>query len=159
MIWNYSQVCSDQTFLIFMFENCNTEFRQWNYLYIYNFACRTRQPGVKFIIILDRRLDTWASIKTALARIAVSYIFHTSISFLLDSLDNMDRTEQMFIIVGEYIRDAAVWICLYYLWVAVHGAENLSAIHAAPLRSNYCFCIKSSFGLYTSMWWLVWRVA
>ncbi|XP_016423394.1 guanine nucleotide exchange factor DBS-like [Sinocyclocheilus rhinocerous] len=31
---------------------------------------RTRQPGVKFIIILDRRLDTWASIKTALARIA-----------------------------------------------------------------------------------------
>uniref|UniRef100_A0A667XRY8 MCF.2 cell line derived transforming sequence n=1 Tax=Myripristis murdjan TaxID=586833 RepID=A0A667XRY8_9TELE len=29
-----------------------------------------RQPGVKFIIILDRRLDTWASIKTALARIA-----------------------------------------------------------------------------------------
>ncbi|XP_034037554.1 proto-oncogene DBL isoform X2 [Thalassophryne amazonica] len=34
---------------------------------------RTRQPGVKFIIILDRRLDTWASIKTALARIAVSF--------------------------------------------------------------------------------------
>ncbi|MED6289467.1 hypothetical protein CHARACLAT_003060 [Characodon lateralis] len=31
---------------------------------------RTRQPGVKFIIILDRRLDTWASIKAALARIA-----------------------------------------------------------------------------------------
>lgn len=35
---------------------------------------RTRQPGVKFIIILDRRLDTWATIKTALARIAVSFI-------------------------------------------------------------------------------------
>ncbi|XP_061691197.1 proto-oncogene DBL isoform X2 [Syngnathoides biaculeatus] len=34
---------------------------------------RTRQPGVKFIIILDRRLDTWASIKTALARIAASF--------------------------------------------------------------------------------------
>uniref|UniRef100_A0A8C7Q894 CRAL-TRIO domain-containing protein n=1 Tax=Oncorhynchus mykiss TaxID=8022 RepID=A0A8C7Q894_ONCMY len=33
---------------------------------------RARQPGVKFIIILDRRLDTWTSIKTALARIAVS---------------------------------------------------------------------------------------
>uniref|UniRef100_A0A3Q1ELC4 MCF.2 cell line derived transforming sequence a n=1 Tax=Acanthochromis polyacanthus TaxID=80966 RepID=A0A3Q1ELC4_9TELE len=33
----------------------------------------TRQPGVKFIIILDRRLDTWASIKTALARIAASF--------------------------------------------------------------------------------------
>uniref|UniRef100_A0A4W6EBT5 MCF.2 cell line derived transforming sequence n=1 Tax=Lates calcarifer TaxID=8187 RepID=A0A4W6EBT5_LATCA len=32
-----------------------------------------RQPGVKFIIILDRRLDTWASIKTALARIAASF--------------------------------------------------------------------------------------
>ncbi|GAA6109718.1 proto-oncogene DBL isoform X1 [Tachysurus ichikawai] len=31
---------------------------------------RARQPGVKFIIILDRRLDTWNSIKTALARIA-----------------------------------------------------------------------------------------
>nr|XP_015207042.1 PREDICTED: proto-oncogene DBL [Lepisosteus oculatus] len=31
---------------------------------------RKRQPGVKFIIILDRRLDTWMSIKTALARIA-----------------------------------------------------------------------------------------
>uniref|UniRef100_A0A8D3AVV7 MCF.2 cell line derived transforming sequence n=1 Tax=Scophthalmus maximus TaxID=52904 RepID=A0A8D3AVV7_SCOMX len=31
------------------------------------------QPGVKFIIILDRRLDTWASIKTALARIAASF--------------------------------------------------------------------------------------
>lgn len=30
-----------------------------------------RQPGVKFIVILDRRLDTWNSIKTALARIAV----------------------------------------------------------------------------------------
>lgn len=36
---------------------------------------RTRQPGVKFIIILDRRLDTWASIKAALARIAVSFTF------------------------------------------------------------------------------------
>ncbi|XP_040029495.2 proto-oncogene DBL isoform X1 [Gasterosteus aculeatus] len=34
---------------------------------------RTRQPGVKFIVILDRRLDTWASIKTALARIAASF--------------------------------------------------------------------------------------
>ncbi|KAM7417436.1 hypothetical protein PAMA_017200 [Pampus argenteus] len=34
---------------------------------------RTRQPGVKFIIILDRRLDTWASIKNALARIAASF--------------------------------------------------------------------------------------
>ncbi|XP_037833166.1 proto-oncogene DBL isoform X1 [Kryptolebias marmoratus] len=34
---------------------------------------RTRQPGVKFIIILDRRLDTWPSIKTALARIAASF--------------------------------------------------------------------------------------
>ncbi|KAM9740393.1 proto-oncogene DBL isoform 4-T4 [Menidia menidia] len=34
---------------------------------------RTRQPGVKFIIILDRRLDTWTSIKTALARIAASF--------------------------------------------------------------------------------------
>ncbi|MEQ2274823.1 hypothetical protein XENORESO_012687 [Xenotaenia resolanae] len=34
---------------------------------------RTRQPGVKFIIILDRRLDTWASIKAALARIAASF--------------------------------------------------------------------------------------
>ncbi|KAM6924206.1 proto-oncogene DBL [Xenentodon cancila] len=34
---------------------------------------RTRQPGVKFIIILDRRLDTWSSIKTALARIAASF--------------------------------------------------------------------------------------
>ncbi|XP_016894997.1 proto-oncogene DBL [Cynoglossus semilaevis] len=34
---------------------------------------RARQPGVKFIIILDRRLDTWASIKTALARIAASF--------------------------------------------------------------------------------------
>ncbi|XP_029020159.1 proto-oncogene DBL isoform X2 [Betta splendens] len=34
---------------------------------------RTRQPGVKFIIILDRRLDTWASIKTALARISASF--------------------------------------------------------------------------------------
>ncbi|KAM9850276.1 proto-oncogene DBL [Aulostomus maculatus] len=34
---------------------------------------RTSQPGVKFIIILDRRLDTWASIKTALARIAASF--------------------------------------------------------------------------------------
>ncbi|XP_076005159.1 proto-oncogene DBL [Genypterus blacodes] len=34
---------------------------------------RTRQPSVKFIIILDRRLDTWASIKTALARIAASF--------------------------------------------------------------------------------------
>ncbi|KAJ8351247.1 hypothetical protein SKAU_G00227230 [Synaphobranchus kaupii] len=34
---------------------------------------RTWQPGVKFIIILDRRLDTWASIKTALARIAASF--------------------------------------------------------------------------------------
>ena len=36
------------------------------------FVSRTRQPGVKFIIILDRRLDTWGSIKTALGRIAVS---------------------------------------------------------------------------------------
>ncbi|XP_075902851.1 proto-oncogene DBL [Nelusetta ayraudi] len=34
---------------------------------------RARQPGVKFVIILDRRLDTWASIKTALARIAASF--------------------------------------------------------------------------------------
>ncbi|XP_029703338.1 proto-oncogene DBL isoform X2 [Takifugu rubripes] len=34
---------------------------------------RMRQPGVKFIIILDRRLDTWASIKTALSRIAASF--------------------------------------------------------------------------------------
>ncbi|XP_029113013.1 proto-oncogene DBL [Scleropages formosus] len=34
---------------------------------------RQRQPGVKFIIILDRRLDTWSSIKTALARIAASF--------------------------------------------------------------------------------------
>ncbi|XP_061090915.1 proto-oncogene DBL [Conger conger] len=34
---------------------------------------RTWQPGVKFIVILDRRLDTWASIKTALARIAASF--------------------------------------------------------------------------------------
>ncbi|XP_062855893.1 proto-oncogene DBL [Trichomycterus rosablanca] len=34
---------------------------------------RARQPGIKFIIILDRRLDTWNSIKTALARIAASF--------------------------------------------------------------------------------------
>ncbi|KAM8910409.1 proto-oncogene DBL isoform 2-T2 [Spinachia spinachia] len=34
---------------------------------------RTRQPGVKFIVILDRRLDSWASIKTALARISASF--------------------------------------------------------------------------------------
>ncbi|KAK7922482.1 hypothetical protein WMY93_009384 [Mugilogobius chulae] len=34
---------------------------------------RKRQPGVKFIIILDRRLDTWPSIKTALARISASF--------------------------------------------------------------------------------------
>uniref|UniRef100_A0A3Q3VU59 Uncharacterized protein n=1 Tax=Mola mola TaxID=94237 RepID=A0A3Q3VU59_MOLML len=33
----------------------------------------TEGPGEKFIIILDRRLDTWASIKTALSRIAVSF--------------------------------------------------------------------------------------
>lgn len=34
---------------------------------------RKRQPGVKFIIILDRRLDTWPSIKAALARISASF--------------------------------------------------------------------------------------
>ncbi|TNN68523.1 Guanine nucleotide exchange factor DBS [Liparis tanakae] len=48
---------------------------------------RTRQPGVKFIIILDRRLDTWASIKTALARIAPLCVYE-SLSKVLQHLDS-----------------------------------------------------------------------
>uniref|UniRef100_A0A3B3X9Q1 MCF.2 cell line derived transforming sequence a n=1 Tax=Poecilia mexicana TaxID=48701 RepID=A0A3B3X9Q1_9TELE len=40
---------------------------------VFTYLTLIPQPGVKFIIILDRRLDTWASIKTALARIAASF--------------------------------------------------------------------------------------
>ncbi|XP_071773213.1 proto-oncogene DBL [Centroberyx gerrardi] len=53
---------------------------------------RTRQPGVKFIIILDRRLDTWASIKTALARIAASFPGNLHLVLVLRPTSFFQRT-------------------------------------------------------------------
>ncbi|XP_068596179.1 proto-oncogene DBL [Brachionichthys hirsutus] len=53
---------------------------------------RTRQPGVKFIIILDRRLDTWASIKTALARIAASFPGSLHLVLVLRPISFFHRT-------------------------------------------------------------------
>uniref|UniRef100_A0A8C1LXW2 MCF.2 cell line derived transforming sequence a n=1 Tax=Cyprinus carpio TaxID=7962 RepID=A0A8C1LXW2_CYPCA len=52
----------------------------------------TRQPGVKFIIILDRRLDTWASIKTALARIAASFPGNLHLVLVLRPTSFFQRT-------------------------------------------------------------------
>uniref|UniRef100_A0A8C1MCV7 MCF.2 cell line derived transforming sequence a n=1 Tax=Cyprinus carpio TaxID=7962 RepID=A0A8C1MCV7_CYPCA len=53
---------------------------------------RTRQPGVKFIIILDRRLDTWASIKTALARLAESFPGNLHLVLVLRPTSFFQRT-------------------------------------------------------------------
>ncbi|XP_036424986.1 proto-oncogene DBL [Colossoma macropomum] len=53
---------------------------------------RTRQPGVKFIIILDRRLDTWTSIKTALARIAASFPGNLHLVLVLRPTSFFQRT-------------------------------------------------------------------
>ncbi|XP_043113542.1 proto-oncogene DBL isoform X1 [Puntigrus tetrazona] len=53
---------------------------------------RTRQPGVKFIIILDRRLDTWASIKTALARIEASFPGNLHLVLVLRPTSFFQRT-------------------------------------------------------------------
>ncbi|KAM3866729.1 proto-oncogene DBL [Diretmus argenteus] len=55
-------------------------------------ASRTRQPGVKFIIILDRRLDTWGSIKTALARIAASFPGNLHLVLVLRPTSFFQRT-------------------------------------------------------------------
>uniref|UniRef100_A0AAY5F363 MCF.2 cell line derived transforming sequence a n=1 Tax=Electrophorus electricus TaxID=8005 RepID=A0AAY5F363_ELEEL len=51
-----------------------------------------RQPGVKFIIILDRRLDTWTSIKTALARIAASFPGNLHLVLVLRPTSFFQRT-------------------------------------------------------------------
>ncbi|MCJ8734061.1 hypothetical protein PDJAM_G00231090 [Pangasius djambal] len=53
---------------------------------------RARQPGVKFIIILDRRLDTWNSIKTALARIAASFPGNLHLVLVLRPTSFFQRT-------------------------------------------------------------------
>uniref|UniRef100_A0AAZ3R394 MCF.2 cell line derived transforming sequence a n=1 Tax=Oncorhynchus tshawytscha TaxID=74940 RepID=A0AAZ3R394_ONCTS len=53
---------------------------------------RARQPGVKFIIILDRRLDTWTSIKTALARIAASFPGNLHLVLVLRPTSFFQRT-------------------------------------------------------------------
>lgn len=53
---------------------------------------RARQPGVKFIIILDRRLDTWSSIKTALARIAASFPGNLHLVLVLRPTSFFQRT-------------------------------------------------------------------
>ncbi|XP_059919001.1 proto-oncogene DBL isoform X2 [Gadus macrocephalus] len=53
---------------------------------------RTRQPGVKFIIILDRRLDTWGSIKTALGRIAASFPGNLHLVLVLRPTSFFQRT-------------------------------------------------------------------
>ncbi|XP_060783764.1 proto-oncogene DBL isoform X2 [Neoarius graeffei] len=53
---------------------------------------RARQPGVKFIIILDRRLDTWNSIKTALARIAESFPGNLHLVLVLRPTSFFQRT-------------------------------------------------------------------
>ncbi|KAJ8015700.1 hypothetical protein DPEC_G00028840 [Dallia pectoralis] len=53
---------------------------------------RARQPGVKFIIILDRRLDTWTSIKTALARIASSFPGNLHLVLVLRPTSFFQRT-------------------------------------------------------------------
>uniref|UniRef100_A0AAR2K3U9 MCF.2 cell line derived transforming sequence a n=1 Tax=Pygocentrus nattereri TaxID=42514 RepID=A0AAR2K3U9_PYGNA len=51
-----------------------------------------RCPGVKFIIILDRRLDTWTSIKTALARIAASFPGNLHLVLVLRPTSFFQRT-------------------------------------------------------------------
>uniref|UniRef100_A0A8C5ATH1 MCF.2 cell line derived transforming sequence n=1 Tax=Gadus morhua TaxID=8049 RepID=A0A8C5ATH1_GADMO len=51
-----------------------------------------RQPGVKFIIILDRRLDTWGSIKTALGRIAASFPGNLHLVLVLRPTSFFQRT-------------------------------------------------------------------
>uniref|UniRef100_A0A6Q2ZEJ3 MCF.2 cell line derived transforming sequence a n=1 Tax=Esox lucius TaxID=8010 RepID=A0A6Q2ZEJ3_ESOLU len=56
------------------------------------FIPRARQPGVKFIIILDRRLDTWTSIKTALARIAASFPGNLHLVLVLRPTSFFQRT-------------------------------------------------------------------
>ncbi|XP_072573442.1 proto-oncogene DBL isoform X2 [Paramormyrops kingsleyae] len=53
---------------------------------------RRRQPGVKFIIILDRRLDTWSAIKTALARIAASFPGNLHLVLVLRPTSFFQRT-------------------------------------------------------------------
>ncbi|XP_063046759.1 proto-oncogene DBL [Engraulis encrasicolus] len=53
---------------------------------------RARQPGVKFIVILDRRLDTWGSIKTALARIAASFPGNLHLVLVLRPTSFFQRT-------------------------------------------------------------------
>ncbi|TSS60346.1 Guanine nucleotide exchange factor DBS [Bagarius yarrelli] len=53
---------------------------------------RARQPGVKFIIILDRRLDTWNSIKTALAKIAASFPGNLHLVLVLRPTSFFQRT-------------------------------------------------------------------
>ncbi|XP_041930568.1 proto-oncogene DBL isoform X2 [Alosa sapidissima] len=53
---------------------------------------RARQPGVKFIIILDRRLDTWGSIKTALGRIAASFPGNLHLVLVLRPTSFFQRT-------------------------------------------------------------------
>ncbi|KAJ8347899.1 hypothetical protein SKAU_G00264880 [Synaphobranchus kaupii] len=56
------------------------------------FAQRNLQPGVKFVIILDRRLDTWASIKVALAKIAASFPGNLHLVLVLRPTSFLQRT-------------------------------------------------------------------
>lgn len=95
---------------------------------------RKRQPGVKFIIILDRRLDTWASIKTALARIAVSFfLYHQGLLYLIntDTMCPIVTCENTVVVIKVPIGNV--------LW-AVCGAEN------KPLRATHVLLIRVRFG-------------
>ncbi|XP_035291069.1 proto-oncogene DBL-like isoform X1 [Anguilla anguilla] len=56
------------------------------------FAQRIQQPGVKFVIILDRRLDTWTSIKIALAKIEASFPGNLHLVLVLRPTSFLQRT-------------------------------------------------------------------
>ncbi|XP_058845397.1 proto-oncogene DBL-like isoform X3 [Acipenser ruthenus] len=53
---------------------------------------RKREPGIKFILLLDRRMDTWSSIKAALFRIAASFPGNLHLVLVLRPTSFFQRT-------------------------------------------------------------------
>ncbi|XP_051791184.1 proto-oncogene DBL isoform X3 [Erpetoichthys calabaricus] len=53
---------------------------------------RKQEPGIKFILIVDRRMDTWASIKATLSRIAASFPGNLHLVLVLRPTGFIQRT-------------------------------------------------------------------
>ncbi|MBN3297508.1 MCF2 protein, partial [Amia calva] len=87
----------EQSSVIITFPECSSfsevpEGALTNILTYLTLIPRKRQPEVKFIVILDRRLDSWVSIKTALSRIAASFPGNLHLVLVLRPTSFFQRT-------------------------------------------------------------------